>query len=55
MLEALILALHVGPPAMQVVAMAAVWNLCVVAEVRGVLVQVGGLVGDLALDVCVQV
>ena len=39
-LEALILALHVGPPAMQVVAMAAVWNLCVVAEVRGVLVQV---------------
>ena len=41
-LEALALALRSGPPAVQVVAMAAVWNLSVLADVRGAMVQVRG-------------
>ena len=41
LLEALLLGLRDGPPAVQVVAMAAVWNLSVLSDVRGVLVQLG--------------
>lgn len=41
LVEALLLGLREGPPAVQVIALAAVWNLVVLADVRSVLVKLG--------------